>query len=234
MKSTLHRYNREGLPNLLVMCFRHLVPTVRSARTVATLQKVKDLVPPSLSSGSEIVFRPRGEKNLSIVTGVTVRKSEGKRSGSTDDVSIGGVLGSVARAHELVVGGGPWDDATQVSADGIEAIALERLVILDNKVCSISLQSLCQRSVSGWLRTEVGLGHNIVTKGILGGDTTATTSGTRGDEEQNVWDTNGPNSKGTGSEKNQVHQESTFFIDVQFFAGGHVHGRYSGGSRSRA
>ena len=32
-------------------------------------------------------------------------------------MSIGGVLGTVARAHKLVVGGGPWDDATQVSAD---------------------------------------------------------------------------------------------------------------------
>ena len=44
-------------------------------------------------------------------------KSQGKRRRSTDDMSIGGVLGTVARAHELVVGGRPWDDATQVSAD---------------------------------------------------------------------------------------------------------------------
>ena len=44
-------------------------------------------------------------------------KSEGKRGRSTDNVSIRSVLGSVARAHELVVGGRPWDDATQVSAD---------------------------------------------------------------------------------------------------------------------
>ena len=44
-------------------------------------------------------------------------KSERKRGRSTDNVSIRGVLGSVARAHELVVGGRPWDDATQVSAD---------------------------------------------------------------------------------------------------------------------
>ena len=44
-------------------------------------------------------------------------KSERKRGRSTNDVSIRGVLRSVARAHELVVGSGPWDDATQMSAN---------------------------------------------------------------------------------------------------------------------
>ena len=56
-------------------------------------------------------------------------KSERKRGRSTNDVSIRGVLGSVARAHELVVGSGPWDDATQVSADycdGFEAFHSKR------------------------------------------------------------------------------------------------------------
>ena len=75
------------------------------------------VVPPSLSSGSEIVLGPRGEGDLSVFGGVAVGKSEWKRGRSTDNVSIRSVLGSVARAHELVVGGRPWDDATQVSAD---------------------------------------------------------------------------------------------------------------------
>jgi len=182
------------------------------------------LVPPSLSASSEIVFRPRREKDLSVFGGVAVGKSKGKRGRSTNNVSIRSVLGSVARAHELVVGGGPWDNATQVGADGVKTVAFEGLVILDNKVCGISLQSLGQRSVSSGLLGKVCLGEEVVTKSILGRDTSGTTSGTRGDEEEDVWDTNGTNSEGTRSEKDQVHQESTFFIDVQFLAGGHVHG----------
>ena len=75
------------------------------------------LVPPSLSSGSEIIFGPGGEGDLSVLGGITVGKGKGKRGRSTDNVSIRGVLGSVARAHELVVGGGPWDNTSQVSAD---------------------------------------------------------------------------------------------------------------------
>jgi len=186
---------------------------VRSART-EDAALVRSLVPPSLSSGSEVLFRPGGEEDLAVLAGVAVRKSKGKRSRSTNDVSIGGVLGTVARAHELVVGGGPWDDATQVGADGIETVALERLVILDNKVCGISLQSLGKGSVTCWLLREVGLVHDVVTEGILGRDTTSATSGTRGDEEQDVRDADGSDREGTGSEKNQVHQESTFFVDV--------------------
>ena len=61
-------------------------------------------------------------------------KSEGKRGRSTNNVTIGSVLGSVARAHELVLGGRPRDNATQVRADSVQTILLESLVFLDNKV----------------------------------------------------------------------------------------------------
>mmetsp|Transcript_13378 Transcript_13378/g.37667 ORF Transcript_13378/g.37667 Transcript_13378/m.37667 type:complete len:219 (-) Transcript_13378:442-1098(-) len=189
------------------------------------------LVPPSLASGSEIILRPWGEGDLSIFSGVAVGKSKGKRGRSTNDVSIRGILGSVARAHELVVGGRPWDDATQVSADGVKSVVFKGLVILDNKVCSISLQSLGERSVSDGLRLEVRLREDIVSEGILSGDTGITTSGTRRDEEEDVWDTNGTDSEGTRSKKDQVHQESTFFIDVQFLTSSHLHGS-NGGARS--
>ena len=63
-------------------------------------------------------------------------KSEGKRSGSTDDVTIRSVLGSMARAHKLVLGARPWDDTSQVSADGVESVRLKGLVLLDNKVAA--------------------------------------------------------------------------------------------------
>ena len=61
-------------------------------------------------------------------------QGEGKRGRSTYDGSIGRVLGSVAGAHELVAGSRPWDDATQVSADGVETVGFQSLVFLDDQV----------------------------------------------------------------------------------------------------
>jgi hypothetical protein len=46
-----------------------------------------------------------------------VGKGKGKRSRPTDNVAIRSILGSVARALELVGSGRPWDNATQVSAN---------------------------------------------------------------------------------------------------------------------
>ena len=92
------------------------------------------LVPPSLLSGTEIFLGPRREKDLSIVGSITVGKSERKRSGSTNNGSIGGVLRSVAWAHELVVGSRPWDNASQVCADGVESIVFQSLVVLNDEV----------------------------------------------------------------------------------------------------
>ena len=77
---------------------------IRTERIDRYLGLSESLIPPSLSSRSEIFFGPGGEEDLSIIGGVAVSKGERKRGRSTDDVSIRSVLGSVTRAHELVVG----------------------------------------------------------------------------------------------------------------------------------
>ena len=75
------------------------------------------LVPPSLSTGTEVFFSPWGEKDLAIFGNITVGKSKRKRSRSTNNRSGWRILGSVAWADELVVGSRPWNNATQVCAD---------------------------------------------------------------------------------------------------------------------
>jgi hypothetical protein len=55
------------------------------------------------------------------------------------------VLASVARTHELVLGLVPRNDATQVSADGIQTIVLQLVLIIDDQIGSITLQTLHQR-----------------------------------------------------------------------------------------
>lgn len=74
------------------------------------------LVPPSFTASTEVILNPGREDNLVVFCNITVCKSEGKRGGSTNDSSSGGVLWSVTRAHELVVSCRPWHDASQVGA----------------------------------------------------------------------------------------------------------------------
>mmetsp|Transcript_9930 Transcript_9930/g.23239 ORF Transcript_9930/g.23239 Transcript_9930/m.23239 type:complete len:189 (-) Transcript_9930:236-802(-) len=145
-----------------------------------------NLGPPRLAFRTEVGLCPWAEDDLIGFVDIKVSKSKRKRSGSTDNGSSGCVLRSVARAHELVVGGRPRDNTSQVSADGVQAIVLKRSVFLNDKVCGISLQSLGQTVVSGLLLGEVRLRENLVTEGIL--SRTSATSSTRawGEEEEDV------------------------------------------------
>ena len=96
---------------------------------------VHTLVPPALGVGTEVNFCPGGEDDLSrLGIDITVGKGKWKRGGSTDDGTSGGVLGSVAWALELVGGGRPWDNATQMSAHSVKTVRLKCLVFLDDQV----------------------------------------------------------------------------------------------------
>lgn len=134
-------------------------------------------------------------------------------------------LRSVARAHELVVGGRPRDDASQVSAHGVEAVVLEGSVLLNDKVGGISLKALGEGVVTGLLRGEVLLLENFVSKGILGGGSASSASGARGDEEEDVGDGKSSNGNGGGADEDQVHEVPAVLVDVELaLGGGHAHG----------
>jgi hypothetical protein len=93
-----------------------------------------DLVPPSLFAGTEVFLDPRREEDLSILSNITVGKSKGKRSRSSDNGTIGGILRSMTWALELVCGSRPRDDASQVSAHSVKTERFKSLVRLDDKV----------------------------------------------------------------------------------------------------
>ena len=80
------------------------------------IDMILNLVPPSLSAGTEVLFSPGRENDLAILSSITVGKGKWKRSRSTNDGTSWGILRSVAWADELVVGGRPWDNTTQVCA----------------------------------------------------------------------------------------------------------------------
>ena len=134
-------------------------------------------------------------------------------------------LRSVAWAHEFVVGSRPWDNTSQVSAYSVKTIVLECPILLDNKVCGISLKTLGKRVVSGLLRRKVFLGKDFISEGILGGGSAFSTSSTWRDKEKDVWDGKSSNGHGGRSNEDQVHEVSTVLVNVEFSLGGrHAHG----------
>jgi hypothetical protein len=105
-------------------------------------------LPPGILAGPEVGLHPRDEEDLAVVdVGVNqgqrlqeqqwrygfssfemggwgnrgVRSSY-QRSRPTDDLALVVVLGSVAGAEELVLGGVPRHDASQVGADGVDTV----------------------------------------------------------------------------------------------------------------
>merc|ERR1719330_306403 len=147
------------------------------------------LVPPWLSVGTEVGFGPCGEDNLSIIVNITVGKSERKWGWSTYYSSGRSILRSMAWAHEFIVRCGPWYNTSQVSAHSVKSVALKSLVFLNNKVSSISLQTLGKRTVISQLAIEVFSSEKIISEGILSSGSSAATSGSRWYEEQDVWNT---------------------------------------------
>merc|ERR1719183_2175360 len=189
-----------------------------------------------ISSGAGVGLGPGREHDLAVLGHVTVGKGEGKGSGAANDGTGGGVLGSVAGAHELVVGGGPRDDTAKVGADGVEAVGLKGFVILDDKVSGISLEALGEGAVTDGLLGKVVLGEKVVTKGVLGGDAASSATGARGNEEGDVGDGKSADGYRGASNEDQVHEVTTVLIDVELVGGlGHIEadGRAGSGNLRR-
>merc|ERR1719183_1133910 len=166
-----------------------------------------------LSVGAEVGLGPGGEHDLAVLGHVTVGKGEGKGSGAANDGTGGGVLGSVAGAHELVVGGGPRDDAAKVGADGVEALG--------------------EGAVTDGLLGKVVLGEKVVTKGVLGGDAASSATGARGNEEGDVGDGKSADGYRGASDEDQVHEVTTVLIDVELVGClGHIEADSRAGSRN--
>lgn len=145
----------------LQVFIKHSIAMENTGRQLSYRLLLNSLVPPSLSTSTEIVLGPWAEDNLStFLISITMGKSKWKRSRSTNNCTLWGILRSVARALELVGGSRPWDHTSQVSADyeieiksdtklagrtiffsqnhttrtSIQTVFFKSLVVLDNKV----------------------------------------------------------------------------------------------------
>lgn len=81
-------------------------------------------VPPRCLSCAEVFFLPALEDDVILFVELYVFQCEREGSRSTYDCAGRGVLRPVARALELIFGLVPRDDATEMSADGVESKVL--------------------------------------------------------------------------------------------------------------
>merc|ERR1719478_1162014 len=95
-------------------------------------------------------------------------------SGAADNLALEVVLGAVARAHELVLGLVPGDDAAKVGAHGVHTVVSEGAIVLDHEVGGITLQALGQGAIASLVGREPGSGLHVIAVGVLGSDTSAT------------------------------------------------------------
>ncbi len=157
-------------------------------------------------------------------------KCKRKRGGSTYNGSGRGILRSVTGAHELIVRGGPGYNTSQMGAHGVKSVTLEGLVLLYDEVSGISLKSLGKRTISGQLGLEVWGGKEIISKGVLGGNSSSATSGRRGEEEVNVRKSKSGNGDSSRTNKDKVHDITTLLVNVKLISGSVERGGYTVGS----
>lgn len=78
-------------------------------------------------------------------------------------------------------------------------------------------------TVACGLRSKVLLGHKVVTKGVLGGNSTSATAGSRGKEEVDVGDGEASDGYSGGTDEDQVHQVTAVLVNVILIGGsGHI------------
>ena len=85
---------------------------------------------------------------------------------------------------------------------------------------SISLKTLCKAVVAGRVSLKVRLGEKVGTEGILGGNSTISSSAARGDEEEDVRNGKSSNSNGSRTDKDEVHEVTTVLVNVGSLRGG--------------
>lgn len=103
---------------------------------------------------------------------------QGERRRAANHLALRVVLGTVARALELVFSLVPRHDATEVRAHGVQAEVGQRTIRLDDEVRSVTLQPLREGVVARKVRLQPSGALDIVAVRILGRLTSSTTART--------------------------------------------------------
>lgn len=122
------------------------------------------------------LFRPRGESDRVVAIDDDVRERQGERRRAANHLALRVVLGTVARALELVFSLVPRHDATEVRAHGVQAEVGQGAIRLDDEVRRITLQALREGVVAREVRLQPSGALDVVAVRILGRLTSSTTA----------------------------------------------------------
>lgn len=128
-------------------------------------------------------------------------KGERKRSGAANDSTSGGVLGTMAWAHELILRLIPGDDTTEMGAHCVEGVKLKiSLIVIDNEVGGITAKALDELARIGVVRVEILGLLDFISKGVFRDGTTRAAAGGLRDEEVGKWTQDAQGYGGGGAE----------------------------------
>merc|ERR1711966_257432 len=149
--------------------------------------------------------------------------------GAAHDLAVLVVLGTVARAAELVSGLVPGHHAAKVSAHSVDAEILQGVVLLGDEVGGITLEALHQLAGASRVGLDPVSKLHVVAEGILGNGATTTATGLGrgevGDEH------GGQHEEGASdrAEEEGVHELAAAHVGHETTRGHHGRGLLSGG-----
>lgn len=133
----------------------------------------------------------------------------------------------MARAHELILGLVPWDDATQMRAHSVESIILKiGLIIRDDEIGGISAEALDEFARASEVRVDVSLLLDVGAEGVLCDDTSVAAAARLGHEEEGEGAEDAERHGRGGAEEQKVHGVTLGHVRDHLVGarGGHAHG----------
>mmetsp|Transcript_26621 Transcript_26621/g.83298 ORF Transcript_26621/g.83298 Transcript_26621/m.83298 type:complete len:330 (-) Transcript_26621:163-1152(-) len=206
----------------------------RSSAAPREAARSASLLPPRGLAGAEVGLRPRGEDDLAILV-LDVGEGEGERGRAAHDLALLVVLGAVARAHELALGGVPGHDAAEVGAHGGEAVVLERLVVVHDEVGGVTLEALHELASARVVGAQPATLRHVVTEGVLGDRTGAAAAAAGRHEKGDVRHGHAEAGNAHGRREDGVHHVTAVHVRHEgILRGGHGHGAAARAERLRA
>merc|ERR1712100_528813 len=164
--------------------------------------------PPGLITSSEVGLGPLAYEHV-VVLHADVGQGQRERGRATNHLAGGVVLTAMARAHELVGTTVPGNDATEVGADGVDAVAADGVLAFDDQIGGITLEALYKAAIAFGVTGEPTAGCDGIAQLIFGTGSTAAAGGLGGNEvvRHRIKGSQGDTSD--GAECQQIHELPT-------------------------
>mmetsp|Transcript_686 Transcript_686/g.1421 ORF Transcript_686/g.1421 Transcript_686/m.1421 type:complete len:278 (-) Transcript_686:132-965(-) len=171
-----------------------------------------DLLPPGSRVRAEVLLSPWLEYDVVASIDFSMGERQRQWGRPTDDFARLVVLGSMAGAHEFVLGRVPRNHAPKVSAHGVQCVVLNIIIFGRDEIVRITLESLYQLPRTWWMGLQPLRLLHILAQSILGHQTTTHTPGTLRQKEVGICRQNRRRRYPYRARQQQVHGNSLVHI----------------------